>query len=192
MGRLVIERLSEGTASASPDAPALEAIRLVFGVGKGPDTAPDASTFAPVYRLSIPVFSLGGLDPDGVYEFDAKALLTQLQSRSTRRKWAVRLELDLAQKADATAAGDIWVDTPYADGGDLSADVLGNKRGSTTAGGGRSVTVASTLVNNPDAVAQLGGTFTVRVADGDPDESPNVCSKPREIKLAFTNYEFEG
>ena len=71
--RLVVRRLPEGSVAPggdemrTVDPPALAGIRLVFGVGMEPEASPTADDFHPVYTISMPVFSIGGLDPDGVY-----------------------------------------------------------------------------------------------------------------------------
>jgi hypothetical protein len=198
--RLVIERLSEGSVPPSQggtrrvDPPNVAAIRLVFGVGKGPDATPTDADFKPVYTLSIPVFSLGGLDSDGVHEFDGTSLLGILQERARRRRWAARLELELVQGADSVAAADIWVETPYPEGGAALAVSGLNRGGTVTAGGGRSVVLASTLAHDTAQVRALGGTFAFTLRDADPRDSgpASVESAPRTIALDFGQYEFEG
>ncbi len=198
MPRLVVERLSEGTvapAGSEPrrvDPPTVADIRLVFGVGASLDDPPTAATFKPVYTLSIPVFSLGGLDPDGVYEFDGTALLHTLQTRSQRRKWGARLELELMQSADTVAAADLHVTTPEVG---IPMGVLGRtKTGTITAGGGRSVVVVSDVVHDGAGVEKLGGSYGLQLSDADPDAggTPAVQSPNRPVNLAFTRFEFEG
>lgn len=198
--RLVIERLSEGSVPPSGegtrkvDAPAVSAIRLVFGVGKRADQPPTDADFKPVYTVSIPVFSLGGLDSDGVHEFDGTALLATLQQRAQRRRWAARLELEITQAADAVNAADVYVETPYADDGP-GFDVGGrSSRGTVTAGGGRSLVLASSLAHDAAQIGALGGKFTVQLRDADPSEggTASIESPTRAIELNFTQYEFEG
>ncbi len=197
--RLVIERLSEGSVPTSEekrkvDAPSLAAIRLVFGVGRGPDTPPDENTFKPVYSVGIPVFSLGGLDSDGVYEFDAVTLLGHLQSSAQRRKWAVRLELEFAQTAESINAADLYVDTPFADDGP-TIDVVGRSRaGTPSAGGGRTLVLATSFARDETGIKSLGGTFKIQLRDADPrhEDSASVESPVRDIKLDFTQYEIQG
>ena len=58
---------SEGSATKMFDPPAFAGLRVVFGVGNPAGDPPDNDTFKPTYVLSVPVFSMGGLDPDGVY-----------------------------------------------------------------------------------------------------------------------------
>lgn len=195
MPRLVVERLSEGSVPAAgatvtkADAPTVSAIRLVFGVGTGPADAPTADTFKPVYTVSIPVFSLGGLDPDGVYEFDGRALLDLLATRSNRRKWGVRLELEVAQSAATVAAADLHVDSPVPMG------VIGRSQtGVITTGGGRSVVVGSALVFDAAGVESLGGCYELSLRDADPDsDTPASIESPkRPVNVAFTRFEFEG
>ncbi len=198
--RLVIERLSEGSVPPSEDgtrkvdAPSVSAIRLVFGVGKRPDVAPTAEDFKPVYTVSIPVFSLGGLDSDGVYEFDGTALLGLLQQRARRRTWAARLEIEITQTAETVNAADVYVETPFADDGP-TVDVAGrSRRGTTTAGGGRNLVIATSLAHDAGQLTALGGKYSVQLRDADPREggTASVESPVREIALDFTQYEFEG
>jgi hypothetical protein len=192
MARLVIERIAEGHSAASGDAaprtadpPTVAAIRLVFGVGSGPGDAPTAATWKPAYTLSIPVFSLGGLDADGVYEFDAADLLRRLQERALRRRWGLRVELELHQGADTVAVADLCVDAPEG----VTLEVQGRTRtGTVSAGGGRSVLVASDVVTDPGRVAGLGGSYDLRLDGG----AQGVTSSVRPVKLRLTNYEFEG
>lgn len=200
MGRLVIERLSEGSVppsdsgTRSVDAPTVGAIRMVFGVGKGPDDAPELSTFKPVYTVSVPVFSLGGLDSDGVHEFDAVSMLQQLQTRSVRRTWAMRVELEIVQVANTVNSADIYIGTPFADDGP-SIEVAGRtKGGTTTVGGGRSLVLATSLAHSKADVEALAGTFTIQLCDADPQDGgqAGVESPVREVRLAFSRYEFEA
>src|SRR5690606_13128338 len=97
-----------------------------------------------------PVFSLGGLDPDGVHEFDAASLLDVIRRRSLRRHWGLRLEVELTQSVDTVAAADIYVETPFADGADeLTMKVIGRTgRGTTLPGGGRTVVLATSIVHD--------------------------------------------
>jgi hypothetical protein len=198
--RLVIERLSEGSVPPSEegtrklDAPTISAIRLVFGVGKRPDGPPTDADFKPVYTVGIPVFSLGGLDSDGVHEFDGTALLGSLQKRAQRRQWAARLELEVIQAADSVNAADLYVETPFADDGP-TFDILGpSRRGTTTAGGGRSLVFATSLAHDAGGISALGGKFSFQLRDADPKEGgdASVESQARGLALDFTQYEFEG
>ena len=198
MARVLIERLSEGAvppAGSEPrkvDAPNVSAIRLVFGVGSGPKDAPTDKTFKPVYTVSIPVFSLGGLDPDGIYEYDAATQLETLQTRSQRRKWAVRLELEVTQAAESVAAADLYVTTPE---GGVSMDILGRTRtGTITSGGGRSVVLATELVQDRAGVEKLAGSYVLQLSDSEPggDGAPSLYSAERPVNVAFTRFEFEG
>jgi hypothetical protein len=191
MARLVLERIAEGHAAASSDAaprtadpPTVAAIRLVFGVGSGPSDVPTAATWKAAYTVNIPVFSLGGLDADGVYEFDAADLLRRLQERAQRRRWGLRVELELHQGADTVAVADLCVDAPEG----VTLEVQGRTRaGTVSSGGGRSVVVASDIVTDPGRVAGLGGSYDLRL-----DGAPGVTSGVRPVKLRLTNYEFEG
>lgn len=184
-----------GEGTRKVDAPSIGDIRLVFGVGAGPDATPDGDGFKPVYTVSMPVFSLGGLDPDGVHEFDAAGLLASLQQRATRRRWAMRLEVELVQTADTVTAGDIYVDTPLPDGDGPSMDVLGrSRRGTTTPGGGRSLVLATSLVHDAAGIEGLAGKYSIQVRDADPraEGTPSVESPVRDLNVAFSRYEFEG
>jgi hypothetical protein len=198
MHRLVIQRLPEGSVPAFDgelrrvDPPSLADVRLVFGVGSAVAES-DSAEFHPVYTISMPVVSVGGLDPDGVYEFDAGAQLELLQSRATRRRWAVRLELEFVQPSEAINAAELWVETPWTSG-DPRPQLLGPERGTPLSGGGRSIVVASTPVHDVDAARSLGGRFTVVLRDADPQlggaatiESPTV-----EVRLDLRCYEFEA
>jgi len=199
--RFVIERLSEGAVppagegTRKVDAPSVAAIRLVFGVGSGPDAEPTEDTFKPVYTVSIPVFSLGGLDPDGVYEFDGATLLSSIQNRAQRRRWGARLELEIVQTADTVTSADIYVETPLPEEGGPTMDVLGRtKKGTTTPGGGRSLVLATSLVHDAAAIKDLAGTYTVQLRDADPKApgTPSVESPQRNVNVEFSRYEFEG
>ena len=195
--RLVIQRLPEGSVPAFAgelrrvDPPALADVRLVFGVGS--EVEDDAAEFHPVYTISMPVVSVGGLDPDGVYEFDAGAQLELLQSRATRRRWAVRLELEFVQSSEAINAAELWVETPWT-GGDPHPQLLGPERGTPLSGGGRSLIVASTPVHSVDAARALGGRFTVVLRDADPAlaGAATVESATIEVLLDLRCYEFEA
>ncbi|WP_106391458.1 hypothetical protein [Enhygromyxa salina] len=196
--RLVVQRLPEGSVPPVGDGirrvdpPALGSVRLVFGVGSGPDADPSSDDFHPVYTIAMPVFSHGGLDPDGIYEFDAGAQLELLRARATRRRWAVRLELELEIASEAVNAAELWVETPWTTG-DPRPLLLGPERGTPLSGGGRSLTIASTPVTTVDAARTLGGTFTVVLRDADPHGGgpATVESPPLEICLDLRCYEFE-
>lgn len=199
--RLVIDRLSEGSVPPATEGPrevappTLADIRMVFGVGARADTPPTAEDFKPVYRVSMPVFSLGGLDPDGVHEFDAAALLRDLQTRAQRRRWAFRLEIDVVQPAQTVACADLHVETPVTDPDGPRLEIVGRTgRGTTLPGGGRSVTVASSLVHDAQGANTLAGTYVFEIRDTDPSRDtppPRVSSAPRSLTLALSNYEFQ-
>ena len=202
-GRCTIPRLTLGTQSsaaakkntAPPDAPSLMAIRLVFGVGTSPQTPPNADTFKPVYTLSIPVFSLGGLDSDGVYEFDAPALLEQLQRRSQRRRWAMRLELEFAQNTQALLDTDVYVETPFANEALDFSLCDPQQQGTMITGGGRCLLFASSLLHEGAHVSALNGLYSIQLSENDPrEQQASSCrqSPRREIKLDLSQYEFEG
>ena len=116
---LVVQRLaigsvppSDGSATRLVDAPAVEAIRCVFGVGDEPTELPAGSCFRPVYTISIPVARLGGLDHDDVYEFDGALMLTTLQERAQQRRWAMRLEFDIVQTQASATSADLYLEAP--------------------------------------------------------------------------------
>ena len=196
--RLVVRRLPEGSVAPlgdgtrSVDPPALAGLRLVFGVGSEPDANPSADDFHPVYTISMPVISVGGLDPDGVYEFDAGAQLELLQSRATHRRWALRLELELIQTHETINAAELWFETPW-DSGDPRPVLLGHPRGELRAGGGRSLVFASTPVASVDAARSLGGRFIAQIRDADPHGGgvATIESPPLIIDVALERYEFE-
>jgi hypothetical protein len=198
--RLVVGRLPEGSvlppAGDEPrpvDPPALAGIRLVFGVGSQIDAEPSAEDFHPVYTISMPVFSLGGLDPDGIYEFDAGAQLELLRSRATARRWAARLELELIQTREAITAAELWFETPWTSG-DPRPVQLGPERGEPRPGGGRSLVFASTPVTSVAAARSLGGRFLAQLRDADPHGGgpATVESSVLEIQVALDRYEFEA
>lgn len=178
--RLVIPALSGGASTgAKIEAPTVTAIRLVYGVGSGREAVPSGTDWKPTYAVEIPLFSLGGLDPDGVYEFDAAGLLRTIQSRAERRRWGLRLELSIEQTAAAVAAGDVVVTAPNA-AGELS--VIGPARGTTTEGGGRKLVVGTGVVVDPDAVDTLSGAYGIEAGD----------AAPRKVTVALNRFEFEG
>lgn len=189
MARLVIERLTDGSADpATPDklaAPTVSAIRVMFGVGKAPSVAPDPASFKPVYTLQIPVFALGALDSDGVHEMDAAAYLARLQEKATMRRWAARLEIEIQQKADAVAITDIEVATEDPDDACRFHVADRDARGTTIAGGGRSVTLRTSLAHSADALIKLGGKLTV-VARGGETKSPD-----RAVEVQLGRFEFQ-
>jgi len=195
MARVVVPRLPDSTAAIDPasgpqtvDPPTVVAIRLAFGVGKA-DSAPTPQSFKVTYHLSIPVFSLGGLDPDGIYEFDAAALFETITRRAQRRRWGVRLELELEQSPQAVSLADVYVDAPF--GETLGLSVLGQSgRGKPLPGGGRSVVVASGLVTAAADVESLTGEYTLQLRDT--DENPTVQSSVRAVRINASRFEFEG
>ncbi len=193
MARVVVPRLPDSTAAIDPangkqtvDPPTVVAIRLAFGVGKA-DSAPTPQSFKVTYHLSIPVFSLGGLDPDGVYEFDAAALFETITSRAQRRRWGLRLELELEQSPHAVSVADVVVTAPFED--DLGLSVLGQSgRGKPLPGGGRSIVVASGLVTSAADVGKLSGEYTMALHD----EGGAVESASRPLRINATRFEFEA
>ncbi|GEM_PF-1333156 len=204
--RLVIPRLPEGSVPPLPPLsaetpvqvarPSLAALRLVFGVGSNPDQAPSETDFHPVYTVAMPVVSAGGLDPDGVYEFDAGAQLALLQRRATRRTWALRLELELAQSHDAVNTTELWIESPpeWPSGDGPRLLLLGPARGVPLPGGGRVLTIATTLVHTVEGARALGGRLNLRLADADPrGPTPATIESPTlEVALDLRCYEFEA
>lgn len=198
--RVVVPRLPDSTAAIDPaagkqtvDPPSIMAIRLAFGVGKG-DTPPTPESFRTTYHVSIPVFSLGGLDPDGVYEFDAAALYETISNRALRRRWGVRLELELQQSPQSVSRADIHVEAPYQDLS-LGLSVLGQSgRGTPLPGGGRTVSVATGLITDIQSVGSLSGIYKVHVRDQPEgsDADVLVASSVREVRIDVTRFEFEG
>jgi hypothetical protein len=200
--RVIVPRLPEGAVPPSDgstrlvDPPALTGLRMVFGVGPSSSVAPTDETFKPTYEVGMPVFSLGGLDPDGVHEFDAAALLDVIRRRSLRRQWGLRLELELMQSADTVAAADIFVQTPFSDEPDQpTMTVIGRTgRGTTLSGGGRTVVLATSIVHDSKRAQLLGGIYSIQLRDTDPDsdDKPNVASVARGVNVDLTRFEFEG
>ncbi len=177
MARLVIP--PHGRPAGQPDAaaapPSLHDVSIVFGVADAPDAAPTDADFVPVYRVSMPVFGLSALDPDGVHEFDARALLDDLARRATRRRWGARVELVVSQPAAAEGV-DLWLEAPDV-AGPLSAP---DPRGIPQPGGGRRV-LFRTRVVAPADLAHLAGTYTAGAGD----------RPTRPLILALDRYEFE-
>lgn len=199
--RLVVPRIDGSSAPATGEtklveAPTVSALRMVYGVGPGSGAAPDNDSFRPTYTVSLPLFSMGGLDPDGVYEFDAGLLLETIVRRSQRRQWGMRLELDLTQQADSVSLADVHVQGPFPDDHEaLSLHVLGRTgQGTTLAGGGRTITVATALVHDAKHAAALSGSYEIQLRDKDPSsaEKPNVASNIRSVQVNLTRFEFEG
>lgn len=182
-----------GDGPTQVDPPTLAGIRLVFGVGSEPQDWPTAADFHPVYTISMPVFSIGGLDPDGVYEFDAGAQLELLQSRATRRRWAVRLELELVQTRESINAAELWFEAPWTSE-DPRPVQLGPERGTPRPGGGRSLVFASTPVVSVEAARSLGGRFIAQIRDADPHGggAATIESPTLEIDVELGCYEFEA
>lgn len=195
--RLVIPRTSEGSVPPATDGarsvarPSLASLRLVFGVGPGPDEAPTDAAFHPAYTVAMPVVSAGGLDPDGVYEFDAGAQLELLAHRATRRRWAVRLELEIVQSAEALNAAELWIRGARADGESLDLRVLGPAEGEALTGGGRRIVIATELAHEPEAARCLGGRFELQLRDAEPEASASVESSALLVDVDLRRYEFE-
>lgn len=200
--RIVVPRLPEGAVppvgdgTRTVDPPAVTALRMVYGVGPANGDAPTPETFKPTYHLGIPIFSMGGLDPDGVYEFDAASLLDVIRGRSLRRHWGMRLELELTQTPDTVAAADIYVETPFDEGPDAPTLYVTGRtgRGTTSAGGGRTIVLATTIVHDATRASQLGGRYAIQLCDTDPDgtDTPTVASVARAVNVDLTRFEFEG
>ena len=179
MARVVVNKLSVGGDSATADPPTLQSIRLAYGVGSGREATPSAADFRTTYQVTIPVFSLGGLDPDGVYEFDGSMLMSALTERAQRRRWGVRLELELIQTAGSAGAADVVVEGPDA-AGELS--LVGPAQGESLPGGGRRLVVATAVVTDAAGVTKLDGTYRIGLGE----------AAPRPVNVAFGRFEFEG
>ncbi|MEM6991197.1 MAG: hypothetical protein AAF721_11885 [Myxococcota bacterium] len=187
MARIVVSPLDIGTgapAAAGADAPpTVQTLALSFGVGARRDAAPTNDEFRETYHLTIPIFSLGGLDPDGVYEFDAAGLLSTLGKQATRRVWGVRLQLELIQQAAAAGHATLAVDAPSETGG---LRVLGGDSGESLPGGGRRIVVASDVVTNAASVAEaLEGTYRIATSVG------GTQSSEQTIRVALGRFEFQ-
>jgi hypothetical protein len=179
------------------DPPEVMAIRLAYGVGPSADKAPTEESFRTTYHVDIPVFSLGGLDPDGVYEFDGARLFDMIRKRSLRRIWALRLELELQQSAETDSLADIYIETPFdeEDPDSPRMRVLGKTgRGLVLPGGGRTVIVATTLVHDSKRLHRLSGIYSVQLRDVDPrsEGKPTMASLSRGINIDLARFEFEG
>jgi hypothetical protein len=201
--RVLVPRLAEATAPLPStvgtqmfDPPQLAALRIVFGVGAPSGEPPDAETFRPTYTVSMPIFSIGGLDPDGVYEFDAGLLLDGIRKRSLRRSWGARLEIELTQAADSVPHADLYVDAPFADepGGPSIALLGRGGRGITLPGGARTLVIGSSIVHDSKRAALLSGVYTAQLRDLEPDAAgkPAVVSLVRNVHVDLTHFEFEG
>ena len=196
---LVIPRLEGGTSRSDVasnegplmvDPPGVTAIRMAFGVGGRPDDAPSTASFRTTYQVSLPVFSIGGLDPDGVYEFDAALLMDTIVRRSLRRRWGMRLELELSQTADTVSKADIYIEAPSEE----AMEILGKTgRGTTMPGGGRTLVIATPPVHDHKRVQSLSGIYSIQLRDTSPDGAkPHVLSLARGINVDLTRFEFEG
>ncbi len=200
--RVLVPRLAEGSTplpeSGSThmfDPPQLAALRIVVGVGGPGGEPPDGDSFRPTYIVSVPIFSMGGLDPDGVYEFDAGLLLDGIRKRALRRGWGARLEIELTQAAESVPHADLWVEAPFGDDASVSLSVLGRSaRGITLPGGARTVVIATSLVHDSKRIALLSGAYTAQLRDVAPDAAarPKVASLVRNVHVDLTRFEFEG
>jgi hypothetical protein len=200
--RVLIPRLAEGatplpsgSGTTMFEPPQLAALRMVFGVGAGSGEPPDNETFRPTYTVSLPIFSMGGLDPDGVYEFDAGLLLEAIRKRSLRRAWGLRLEIELTQAADSVPHADLYVDAPFADDSGLSVALLGRSgKGITLPGGARTLVIGTSIVHDSKRAALLSGVYTAQLRDLEPEAEgrPAVASLVRNVHVDLTHFEFEG
>ncbi len=181
MARLEIPPLAQRSAPAAGAGesapPSVETIAIVFGVADGPDAVPSADSFFEVYRITLPVFALVALDPDGVHEFDATGLFESLAGRATRRRWGVRVELCAIQPAASAGRDALWIEAPESAGPLAALDAPGT----VLPGGNRRVTVASKVATTVDAVAALAGTY--RLGAGE--------RAGRPVTLALDRYEFQ-
>jgi len=195
---LVVQRLaigtvppSEGVATRRVNAPEVDGIRCVFGVGDEPTEIPGGSCFRPVYAISIPVARLGGLDHDDIYEFDAASTLTTLQERARLRRWAMRLELDIIQPHESATSAELYVEAPE----QVPMMLLGHTGyGMPNPGGGRTLTITTNLAHNPDAVLRLAGAYHLLFRDVDPQVAGfvGVESPILSVKIGLSEFEFES
>jgi hypothetical protein len=201
--RVVIPRLAEGAAALPAkdgmhmfEPPQLAAVRIVFGVGSANGDPPDGESFRPTYTLALPIFSMGGLDPDGVYEFDAGLMLEEIRKRSLRRRWGARLEIELTQAAESVPHADVYVDAPFADEAESPGLVLLGRsgRGITLPGGARTIVVATSLAHDAKRVAMFSGVYTAQLRDVEPEATAKakVASMARTVQVDLTRFEFEG
>jgi len=199
---LVVQRLATGTVPPSSgeaarivDAPAVRAIRCVFGVGDEPTEIPAGSCFRPVYSISIPVARLGGLDHDDVYEFDGAMFLSTLQERARQRRWAMRLELEIVQTQASANSAELYVEAPP----QVPMMLLGHAgagagAGTPNPGGGRTLTLATNLADSPDGVLRLAGAYRLVFRDVDPRVSGlvGVESPLLTVEIGLSEFEFES
>jgi len=195
---LVVQRLALGTVPPSSgeatrivDAPAVQAIRCVFGVGDEPTELPAGSCFRPVYSISIPVARLGGLDHDDVYEFDGAMMLSTLQERARQRRWAMRLELDIVQTQASATSAELYIEAPP----QVPMMLLGRSGdGMPNPGGGRTLTITTNLADSPDGVLRLAGAYHLLFRDVDPKASGlvGVESPLLTVKIGLSEFEFES
>lgn len=187
MASLTFPRIDVGSAAKADAgvtlaAPAVQAIRIAFGVGTGRDAAPTDDAFRPSYVLSVPLFSFGGLDPDGVYEFDAAGLLATLQGKATKRRWGARLEVELEQAAPAVGHADLVVEGPQ---GAPAPVAIGRPEGETLPGGGRRIVFGSSVITDPAGLAAVQGEY--RVHQGDASET----AESRIVRVGLDRFEFQ-
>ncbi len=192
---LVVQRLAVGTVPPSSgeatrivDAPAVQAIRCVFGVGDEPTEIPAGSCFRPVYSISIPVARLGGLDHDDVYEFDGAMMLSTLQARAKQRRWAMRLELDIVQTQASATSAELYVEAPP------QVPMMLQGGGTPNPGGGRTLTITTSLADSPDGVLRLAGAYRLLFRDVDPRASGvvGVESPLLTVEIGLSEFEFES
>ena len=161
------------------EPPQLAALRIVFGVGSASGEPPDAETFRPTYTVNMPIFSMGGLDPDGVYEFDAGMLLDAIRKRALRRAWGVRLEIELTQAAESVPHADLYIDAPFGDDpASPSIQLLGRSgRGITLPGGARTLVIGTSIVHDSKRAALLSGVYTAQLRDVEPEATARPGSR---------------
>lgn len=178
-------RIADSDRKSMVDPPEVTAIRLSFGVGPGVE-APNAENFKTTYTVEIPVHS-DGLDLDGVYEFDVVSMFALITRRSIARAWGVRLELDLEH---ANVAADVYVATPFEDGGAYTIETLHDSAKGRT----RQLTLGTTLVYDPKRVVDLNGAYGFQLRDQAPgaDTKPQVTSLSSGVNVDFARFEFEA
>jgi hypothetical protein len=185
VARLVVPRLSLGSSTSAPgrEPPSITALRVVFGVGPSADAMPTAGDLRPTYTIEMPIFSVGGLDPDGEHELDAASILALVAQRARRRRWGVRLELDVTQPASSVNGADLVLESEASVG---AWAVLGHPTGTTTPGGGRLVRVGTAVATDEAAVRGLSGRYRARLV-GDAGEIAE-----RSLSVQLGRFEFEG
>lgn len=170
------------------EPPRLRSIRAVLGVGPDRDTPPALDRFSPTYAVTVQ--DVGGLDEDGVYEFDALSLFAMVARRSLQRVWGLRLEFDFDQPTSTSSLADVYFTAPFdEDDGTLAIiDTTTSDRAET-----RTITVTTAPVTEPKRAGILNGRYAVQLRDAtsNSDEKPKARSLARGITVDLTRFEFE-